>query len=131
MLPKMNKQLSHFAVQFPVSDIEYAINWYTKKLGFTCTFKWGEPIDYAVLKRDEAVSIHFTNEGEHANIEPRTIYIFCFDVDAFHSELKERGLKELYEPITHEYGMRDFDITDPFGHRIVFGAGNKLVVGNH
>lgn len=120
---KMNKQFSHFAVQFPVSDIDHAIKWYTEKLGFSCTFKWGDPVDYAVLKRDEAVSIHLTNEGENKAIEHRTIYIFCFDVDSFHLELKERELKELNDPITHEYGMRDFTVIDPFGHRIVFGTG--------
>ena len=119
----MEKKLSHFAIQFPVIDIDHAINWYTDKLGFECTFRWGSPVEYAVLKRDEAVSIHLVSEEATVLIDPRVIYVFCYNVDEVYKEFKEKGVDIAREITAHEYGMRDFEVIDPSGHKLVFGTG--------
>lgn len=118
----MKKKLSHFASQFPVHDPEAAANWYAEKLGFDIIFKWGEPVDYIVINREEAVSIHFIR-SESDKIEPRVIYIFCFDVDAMYKELSAKGIDRISKPINHEYKMRDFEVKDPYGNMIIFGMG--------
>ncbi|MBO6522582.1 MAG: VOC family protein [Balneolaceae bacterium] len=118
----MKKKLSHFAAQFPVYDPEIAANWYMEKLGFDIIFKWGEPVDYIVTNREEAVSIHFIR-SEAEKIEPRVIYVFCFDVDAVYEELSSNKIVHITKPINHEYKMRDFEVKDPYGNMIVFGMG--------
>ena len=118
----MKKKLSHFATQFPVHNPEEAAEWYNQKLGFSIEFKWGDPVDYVVTQREEAVSIHFVR-SEVSEIQPRVIYIFCYDVDAVYNELSLKGIEKVSSPVNHEYGMRDFEVWDPFGNMIVFGMG--------
>ncbi len=118
----MEKKLSHFAVQFPVQDPVEAGKWYENKLGFSIEFEWGDPVDYLVTQRENAVSIHFIRT-EVKDVEPRTIYIFCYDVDAVYEELSSNENMELTAPFNHEYGMRDFEVRDPYGNLIVFGMG--------
>ena len=120
----MKKKLSHFATQFPVYDPETASEWYTEKLGFSIEFKWGDPVDYIVTQREDAVSIHFVR-SDNSEIQPRIIYVFCFDVDAVYEELSSKGIEKITKPINHEYGMRDFEVRDPFGNMIVFGMGEN------
>lgn len=49
------------------------------------------------------------------------LYIFCHDVDAMYDELKKNGIEQLSEPEDQDYGMRDFEVVDPWGNRITFG----------
>lgn len=72
----MEKLISHFAVQFPVSDPELAAIWYQENLGFEITFRWGDPVDYVVTNREEAVSIHFIKRSNEMH-NPQAIYIFA------------------------------------------------------
>lgn len=120
----MKKKLSHFATQFPVHDPEKVAEWYRDKLGFDITFKWGDPVDYIVTNREEVVSIHFVRE-ETAEIQPRVIYVFCYDVDAVYEELSSNGIEHITSLVNHEYGMKDFEVKDPYGNLIVFGMGVK------
>ncbi len=113
---------SHFASILPVSDITSSINFYQEKLGFKVTFTWNNPVDYAVLKRGENVSIHFTKR-HHQTIPTPTntsLYIFVKDADAVFAEYKSKGVA-FQTPISNrDYGMRDFDIKDPDGHILTF-----------
>ncbi len=118
----MEKKLSHFATQFPVHNPEEAASWYTEKLGFSIEFKWGDPNEYIVAKREDIVQIHFVR-SELNKIQPRVIYIYCHDVNAVYEELSSNQIKQITSPQNHEYGMRDFKVHDPYGNRIVFGMG--------
>lgn len=124
---KPDNRLSHFAAQFPVHDVEKAMIWYRENLDFEILFEWGEPIDYAVLKRDDSVSIHLSRVDSSEEIHPRSIYIFCFNVNTVYETLKTKGVEGLGGICDQEYGMRDFDLYDPYGHRLSFGTGIHLL----
>jgi uncharacterized glyoxalase superfamily protein PhnB len=47
-------------------------------------------------------------------------YIQVSGVDAYYSELTERGVS-LSDLGDREYGMRDFEVVDPNGNRLAFG----------
>jgi uncharacterized glyoxalase superfamily protein PhnB len=47
-------------------------------------------------------------------------YIQIRGVDAYFAELKGRNV-ELSELADRSYGMRDFEVVDPFGNRLAFG----------
>ncbi len=118
--------ISHFATVIGVSNIQDTIKWYKNKLGFEITFSWGEPMDYAVLKRGDNISIHFSriDEFSKAKVPENTlIYFFVYDVDAIHAEFVENGVEDIRSPEDREYGMRDFDLIDPNGYRLSFGRG--------
>lgn len=118
----MKANISHFATIFPCHDPDEIANWYHKNLGFTISFRWEEPASYVVTHKREVVSIHFSKTDKE-NLQPCLLYIFCHDVEAMHAELKENGVEQLSEPEDHDYGMRDFDVVDPWDNRITFGTG--------
>ena len=122
---KPNNTLSHSATVFPVSNMEASLPFYRDKLGFEVTFEWNDPVDYAVLRRD-GVNIHLTLSDD--TVVPnshRALYIFPYDVDAVYNEFKDRNTEGLSDIGDREYGMRDFDVTDPDGHVLCFGKGKE------
>lgn len=121
------KQLSHFGAQFPVHDVNKAADWYRDNLGFEILYEWGSPAEYAVLKKDDAVSIHFTKVESNVEVQERAIYIFCYNVNDVYEELRDKSIEGLKEITDREYGMRDFDLYDPFGHRLSFGTGLHML----
>lgn len=121
----MKKLISHAATVLPVKDVSTSITFYRDVLGFELTFSWGEPVDYAVLNRDEAVRIHLVNRnGPPSTIGNHTaIYIFCHDVDELFKEYERKGANIINDIGNREYHMRDFDLKDPDGHVLSFGKG--------
>jgi catechol 2,3-dioxygenase-like lactoylglutathione lyase family enzyme len=107
------------ATIFSVRDLAASVAHYRDVLGFTVTFQYGEPAFYACLCRDE-VAIHL-RAGTRWNPGNGAIAVFVKDVDALHAELIARGAKVLKPPQDYDYGMRDFDVTDPDGNQLTFG----------
>ncbi len=119
----MPKLLSHHATIFSVPDIEQALSFYRDKLGFSVEFLWQDPPSYAVLQRDEAVKLHLS-QSENTVSGHGMAYVFVHDIDALHEEFRKKGLPVGDAPIKADYGMRDFDLADPWGNRLTFGMGS-------
>lgn len=123
-LKERSLQFSHASTIFPSSDIQQSIAFYTQKLGFTLNFEWGDPVSYAVLKKEE-VGLHLSlsDPGASHQASGNRLYIFVYDVETLYTEFKARGV-EILEPLTkHEYGMKDFSIHDPDKNLLIFGQG--------
>lgn len=121
----MQKQFSHAASIFPVPDPLEAAKYYEENLGFEIFFVWGDPAEYVVTNREDAVGIHFVKllDDYRPSKKHVSLYIFVNDVDLLYQELKEKPVK-IANPIgTREWGMRDFDIIDPNGYIICFATG--------
>jgi uncharacterized glyoxalase superfamily protein PhnB len=113
-------KLTALAPVLHVKDMTAALAYYRDKLGFNVTFSWQEPPRYVCLRLDD-VSIHLNSYVPPAG--PSHVAIFCKGVDALHDQFVARGVA-IAEPIKSEpYGMREFVVTDPDGHRLVFGQG--------
>jgi catechol 2,3-dioxygenase-like lactoylglutathione lyase family enzyme len=108
------------AAVFTVRDIAAALAWYRDSLGFTVTFQWGEPLNYVCLCRDK-VNLHLRTVGI-GRVEPgmSCLCLFVSDVDADHAELTGRGVVAT-APEDRAYGMRDFDVLDADGNRLIYG----------
>jgi len=115
---------SHAASVFEVTDIGKSIDFYTKLLPFNLTFSWGNPTEYAVLKKG-GVSIHLTARPEKhtKEIKPSHIYIFVYDIDSTFNLCKDSGIKVISQLDDRDYKMKDFDIVDLDGNIITFGNG--------
>ncbi|MCG8374381.1 MAG: hypothetical protein MI700_12645 [Balneolales bacterium] len=125
----MKKNLSHFAVHFASKNPEALARWYKQNLGFEITFRWGDPVEYVVSNREEVVSIHFV-KAENENIQPGSIYVFCYNADQVYEELKNKSIPGLEEIADRDYYMRDFDVCDPEGNRITFGTSLEMLTPN-
>ena len=125
---KKKKLFSHAATILPVDDIMEAAAYYRDFLGFTIAFTWGNPVDYAVVSRDDAVAIHFSKRVGVGKLsaDQVVLYIFVYDVDAVYQEYEQNGVP-ISMPIGDRlYGMRDFDIKDPNGYILSFGKSLEL-----
>jgi uncharacterized glyoxalase superfamily protein PhnB len=103
-----------------VKDMTPALAFYRDKLGFAVTFTWEEPPRYICLCLGDA-AVHLNSYTPPAG--PAHLSIFCKGIDALYAQIVGRGVA-IEEPIADRpYGMRDFAIVDPDGHRLVFGQG--------
>lgn len=110
-------QIKGMAAVLYVKDFAASLAYYREKLGFDGDFIWGEPPYYACLHLGDA-DIHLNS---YAPVGTSIVCIFCSGVDALHAELAARGANITQLPTTEAYGMREFNVTDPNGHRLVFG----------
>jgi uncharacterized glyoxalase superfamily protein PhnB len=103
---------------YPVSDVLEAVEFYTRKLGFTLGFTWGEPVTMAGVNLGR-VSVHLARGTPN----PRGCgaYFVVEDPDALFAFHQANGV-EIVEPIgDREYGMRDYMVRDPYGYELAFG----------
>ncbi|HEY4341747.1 MAG TPA: glyoxalase superfamily protein [Steroidobacteraceae bacterium] len=104
--------------RLPVCDVEQALTFYIDQLGFTLGWRWGDPLTHANVCRDLiAVDLIASPAGRTGTA---MAYIQIRGVDAYFAELKGRNV-ELSELADRSYGMRDFEVVDPFGNRLAFG----------
>ena len=111
-----------------VDDVQVALDYYRDKLGFDVSHYERLPEHYGYASRD-GCHVHFARfEGarprpNHTVAPPDMfdIYLYVQDVDAFHTELAERGADVIQEPLDQGYGLRDFRVRDPHGYVLAFG----------
>ena len=113
-------QVTGLAAVLHVRDMSTALAYYRDKLGFAVTFSWEEPPRYVCLCLGDA-AIHLN--AYVPPVGPSHVAIFCKGIDALYRQLTARGVG-IAEPIDDRpYGMRDFTVIDPDGHRLVSGQG--------
>jgi predicted enzyme related to lactoylglutathione lyase len=110
-----------------VADLERSVDYYSRCLGFSCELH-GEPPDFAVAARDEAVILlALADRPERLVPHWRIVdkmwnaYIRVDDVDAIYAEVQERGAGIDYTLYDAPSGFREFGVQDPDGHDIAFG----------
>jgi uncharacterized glyoxalase superfamily protein PhnB len=113
-------QITGQAAVLHVKDMQAALAFYRDKLGFAVTFGWEDPPRYVCLCLGDC-AIHLNSYKLPAATS--IVCIFCKGVDALHDDLAARGANITRTMMTHPYGMRDFVVTDPDGHELVFGQG--------
>ncbi len=107
-----------------VRDLHISTRFYMDVLG--CRRDFGDGSDgWSFLSRDDfhVMLGECPDEqpaGELAN-HSWFAYITVEGVDALHEELAARGAPILSPPVTEPWGMREFGIRTPDGHRIRFG----------
>ena len=115
-------QITGHATVLYVKSMPAALAYYRDKLGFATQFSWGEPPQYVCLYLGDA-AVHLNSYQPPAATS--VVCIFCEGVDALHDDLAGRGATISRETTSHPYGMRDFIVTDPDGHQLIFGQGTS------
>lgn len=104
-----------------VREIARTMDFY-KQLGFFGHRVWGDPPAFVIMQRGD-VTIGFTVPDHAAPVHNEwwSAYIYVSDAAALHKEFTELGI-EPTDPEPREYGLLDFDVIDPDGHRLAFGS---------
>jgi len=103
-----------------VSSMEQSVAFYTEKLGFTERFRYGG--EYTVLEYAGEVQMHLSTTNNRTPAGNGQVYIICDTVDEYYAEITDRGVVTLAAPADWPYGMRDFELADPDGNLLAFGA---------
>ncbi|MGE5735704.1 MAG: VOC family protein [Acidobacteriota bacterium] len=97
-------QLLRSAPYFPVADVGQCSSYYERVLGFQCEYSAGAPAQFAIMSRD-GFAIMFRLVSEPDRISPNgtqggtwDAFFWTRDVDALHTELRDRGAEIVYGP---------------------------------
>jgi len=109
--------------QFLVADLERAIEFYTKKLGFAIEFRY-EDFYAGIIKN--GLSIHLKTSHPLAGIrqlikesEHLDLIFSVGDIEWFYKDLLKKAV-EVTQPLREMPYGREFYITDPDGYIIAF-----------
>ena len=121
------RQIRSVAPVLLVRDVVAAHDYFADKLGFRSPRMWGEPPTFCIPQRDghEVMLNQVLPEHEfrpNADYDGRCdAYFWVNDADALYAEFKAKGANLVCEPEDQPYGMREFGVTDPDGHLLLFG----------
>lgn len=113
------------ATTFHVTDVVQSLEFYTKTLGFSERFRFG---DYAGVQYQD-IQIHLSGPRatNKKKIGQGSLYVFCDAVDEYYAEIVASGARIQSPPKDYEYGMRDFVVEDLDSNLITFGAEIKKI----
>jgi len=127
-LSDSSPEFINIAPVLAVDNLEESIAFYRDTLSFEVDFIYGDPPYFAIVRRDEFVTIHLSErEDTSREIPPSSVYVFVSNIDLLYAEFKHKGLEMFSPPEDQEYGMREFEVRDNNGHFVIFGEGLQEV----
>lgn len=127
-----HRLLSAIAV-LPCADLQGMLHFYTQRLGFDLRWTWPDASNRGEAPTDGGVGsgevqIFFTTNAALARHSAhRELMIFTDDVDACHAACLARGAPVVSAPVDEPWGLREFSVLDPHGHRLRFAEGIESV----
>lgn len=100
-----------------VADLQRAIDFYTKAMGFELGWTGGSPPFIASVCRDN-VELNLRLEPAPT---PSRVYIQVGGVDAYAERISAAGVALIHALEDRDYGMRDCTFADPDGNSIAIG----------
>lgn len=111
-----SRQLRRLLPELPFTDVRAGVEYYQRVLGFRVNYAEG---DVGVMDRDDVTLVLIKRTDRHAGIG--SCYAYVNNADALHAELTRRGANVQGAPVSHPWGLRDFQVLDLEGNRITFG----------
>jgi uncharacterized glyoxalase superfamily protein PhnB len=116
---------------FLVDDIAATCEYYQAALGFQINFTYGEPPVFACVSRNNAmINLNLSQPPGLRNSATAAgaaaawdAYVLVSHVDEVYEELRARGANIVAAPVSREYGMREFQVEDCNGYRLVLADG--------
>lgn len=123
-MPKLTQMRSVLAV----NDLQASVAFYCDRMGFEIDL---ETEGWCFVSRDNFILMlgHCPDEVPASQINDHSYfaYIEVDDIDALHQDFCARGLSALPGPQSQPWGMREFLVKTPDGHRIMFGQAVQKV----
>jgi DNA-binding transcriptional MerR regulator len=116
----------HLMPKLPVSDMERSIAYYQEALGLTLAWRTvdGRLAALATGEIEVLLLVPWTGEGTPP---AQSSYVYIEDPDALCAELQDAGADVVDPVASRPYGMRDFVVRDPDGHRFTLGRGEDAL----
>lgn len=121
--------IHHATPVFRVSDYQRARAFWTDVLGFSCIEEAGDPVTgFGIFKRDDARIFLIAWDGPEAGYTRWRAYFHVTEFDKMAAEFRAKTTLSS-DPVVTEYGMREFEVTDPDGNVVCFGSDPDEDVG--
>jgi catechol 2,3-dioxygenase-like lactoylglutathione lyase family enzyme len=101
-----------------VSSVLAAVDFYTKKLGFSPGFLWGEPPTFAGVNLGNVQIFLAQGDPSPKGCE---VYFHIGDADELYEYHRINGVEVVEPPGDRLYGLRDYSVRDLHGYRLTFG----------
>jgi uncharacterized glyoxalase superfamily protein PhnB len=92
------------------------VAYYRDVLGFKVNYAQA---DIGVMYRDDVTILLIARTARHTGIG--SCYVYIREADALHAELTAKGANVQGEPVSHPWGLRDFQVHDLEENQITFG----------
>ncbi len=106
----------------PVSDVAASVSYYEEALGFRLAWQTTDRMPSALASGPIEMLLLVPWKG-HGRPPPQSAYVCVEDPDALCAEYREAGATITDAIASRPYGMRDFVVSDPDGHRFTLGKG--------
>ncbi|GGP25002.1 glyoxalase superfamily protein [Silvimonas amylolytica] len=120
VLPPHAITFGRIAPTLPVTDMEQAVAFYTRLLGFTKVFENGSPVGFVILKKDDA-ELHLTLDKQHKAPSRNVAHLLVRDASALYQHLVQHDVRMIKSLRDADFGMRCFVFADLDGNRIDVG----------
>ena len=101
-----------------VRDLPAALDFYTKRLGFTLGFTWGDPPAFAGVNLGKVQM--FLQKGV-PETKGCVVYFLVGDADQLYEFHRANGVEVAQEIGDRDYGIRDYVVRDLNGYHLSFG----------
>lgn len=116
-------ELRPFSFVLAVPDLDRSTAYFRDALGFRV--EWAAGSDWQLVSRGSVRimlghcpdAMPASSTGDHSYFA----YVEIDDVDALHDEFVSKGALILQPPADKPYGMREFVVATPDGHRMTIG----------
>lgn len=116
----------HLMPRLPVGDMERSVAYYQEALGFQLAWRTRDGGLAALSSHGIEVLLLEPWTGTDAP-PPHAVYVYVEDPDALCAAYQQAGA-DIEEPVaSRPYGMRDFVVRDPDGHRFRLGRGEEAL----
>ncbi|MCU0952263.1 MAG: VOC family protein [Burkholderiaceae bacterium] len=109
-----------------VRDLAASLRFYCDQLGLELDFVWGEPAHYGRVKNlgfGAPIYLHLSQGAPDDAIAPVELRLHVGrDVDGLFAAYRDRGVALGAAPADQPWGLREFELRDPDGHLLIFGA---------
>jgi DNA-binding transcriptional MerR regulator len=114
----------HVMPHLPISDMERSIAYYQEALGLQLAWRTADG-RLVALASGEIEMLLLTLWTDDSPPPTFSAYVYVEDPDSLCAEYQRAGAKVVEPVATRSYGMRDFVVRDPDGHRFTLGPATK------
>ncbi len=114
----------HLMPHLPASDVNRSIAYYQEALGFALAWRTTDG-GFAAMASGDIEVLLLVPWTRDTPPPPQSVYVYVEDPDSLCAEYQQAGADVVELVASRPYGMRDFVIQDPDGHRFRLGRGEK------